>query len=209
MRSHVPKIVAALFGTLAAIAQAQVVSDTNVLISPTALHNANFMVTVLQEPSRNETGIFLKKTDNAVSGLSTITPVTWTVDEEADFYLINKGDVLTSATIAAGNFKPLFTTDHPYSLDVGLNDKFYLGIVTGLGGVAGVGPNRNIFGWAEFQNSATGLTILHSAMAYGYSGIVGGTITAVPELDTSALLGFGLISLALLRRSSKGVRQDA
>lgn len=191
---------AALLGTVAMASQAQVVSGTNVLVAPSPFQGANLAITVLQEPTGNTTTIWLQKTDATFARTSTLTPVTWNVDEEADYYLVNQGAVLTSATVASGQFTPLFTTDHPYTVQVGLNDSFYLGIVTGLGGTAGVGPNRNIFGWVKLQNASTGLTVIDSAMAYGFDGIVAGSTTTVPESSTGMQFTLGLAGLAVAIR---------
>ncbi len=205
------QIMAVMLGAVALASQAQVVSGTNVLVNPTSSYGANFTITVLQEPTGNPTTIWLQKTDASFAGTSTITPVTWNVDEEADYYLMKKGAVLSPDTIASGLLTPLFTTDHRYTIQVGLNDSFYLGIVTGVGGIGGVGPNRNVFGWVELQNASTGLSRIDSAMAYGFGGIVVGTTNtvAVPESGTGAQLMLGLIGLAGLATAGRMQRKPA
>ena len=170
---------------------------TQVGIAPTTDHGANYTITVFQTPDRSDpTTLWLSKVDNA--GTSTLRPTTWNVDQEADYYLAPAGAVASAQTIASAQFSPLFTLDHPYSLNVPLNSDFYLAIATTY---RGPGFERDVWGWVHLKNTASGLTQLGSAMAYDEGGIVVGTMTAVPEPGTFAQLGMGLVALALYRRA--------
>ena len=207
--------IALSLGLMVGLSNAQVVSGTHVIGTSSNFEGAALQLTVLQEAEPrygyfNPTSIWLAKSDNVFTQQTTITPVTWNVDEMADLYLAQAGDVLTTETIAEGRFSPLLTIDTPYAITVDLDSDFYLGMVTGVGG-NGNGPNRDVFGWVHLQNSAEGLTVLDSAMAYGYAGMVVGTVTAVPELSTTGQLALGLLALGAVcgassRRSQGGSR---
>lgn len=190
-------------GLMLGVSNAQVVSGTHVIGS---FFDGEGELRVIQaaEPQYgylNSTSIWLAKSDNVFTQQSTITPVTWQLDEGADLYLAQVGDVLTTATIAEGGFSPLLVNGTPYQITVNSTSDFYLGIVTGVGG-GNNGPNRDVFGWVHLQSSLQGLKVLDSAMAYGYGGIVVGTVTAVPELSTSWQLALGLLALG----GAQGVR---
>jgi len=66
---------------------------------------------------------------------------------------------------------------------------------------ATVNTTRTTFGWAHFQAQADGtLKLLDSAMAFREPGIKVGTLQAVPEPGTWALMGLGLVGMAAVAR---------
>ena len=129
----------------------------------------------------------------------------------ADFYLVSAGSTFSKATIASGNFTPLFNTDQPHTVSVPYDPtqstSFYLGINTGLG-FSNNRPNRDVFGWVQLSNSSTGMSIISSAMAYGEAGIIVGTLNTVPvpEADTSAMLLMGAGVMGFMARRRKNTQ---
>lgn len=207
MRNIFQRVFLAMAMAWAFSAHAVVVHGGNtVTLNPSTQYGANYLLSVNQSPGPdyNGTGIWLSKTDAFFAFKSTLAPVTWNVDEEADFYLANSGDVLSAATLAQGQFAQLFTIDRPGTVEVPYPGTFYLAIVTGTG-FDGIRPNRNVYGWAKFQNSYTGLTLLDSAMAYAEGGIVVGSLTAlpVPEPSTLVQMALGLLMLGVCRHRLK------
>lgn len=184
---------AACFSSL----NAGTIANSNFLFVPDPSFGAQFRFTVFQdEAATDPTSLFI-----TVSG-STLTPVMWNVDEEADYYLVPNLAVFSAATISLGQFPPLFVLDHPSPLNVGFGD-FYLGINTGQGIVGPGQPRRDVFGWVHFVNDAqTGLHMVDNAVTYGNQGIIVGTTTAipVPEAQTFALVITGLCLVLGLRR---------
>jgi hypothetical protein len=121
--------------------------------------------------------------------------VSWNLDEESDWYLVEAGDAFSKQSIAAGKFTPLFTTDHPYPA-VSVGSDFYLGVNTGVSFEA-----RESFGWLHLRlNNVAALTMVENVVAYDSPGIIVGTTTVVPEPSTIALLGFSLLGAILRRR---------
>jgi hypothetical protein len=173
------------------------ISNSNFIFVPDTSFGAQFRFTVFQNESATDpTSLLL-----TLNG-STLTPVAWNVDEEADYYLVPNLAVFSAATISLGQFPPLFVTDHPSSLNVGFGD-FYLGINTGQGIVGPGQPRRDVFGWVHFVNDAqTGLHMIDNAVTYGNQGIIIGTTTAipVPEPHTFALVIGGLCLVLAVRR---------
>lgn len=196
------KLIAACALAAAASANAVVVSGTQILLSQGSTGISNYAITAIQEPDRMDTTtMWFNATTNGQS--TVLQPVSWNVDQEADYYLVQQGAAFTKESIASGQFKPLFTLDHPYSLEVPKDAIFYLGVTTtqtrwpGDGTSTGGGFRRNVFGWASIQNGPDGLKLLDSAMTYnGEGGIIIGTTTAVPESTTWALMLLGLSGLA-------------
>jgi hypothetical protein len=190
----------AVSGWICNTAHAVVISDTQILLSPTSEFGADYAITAVQAPDRfDPTTLWFSKVDSASQ--STLTPITWNVDEEADYYLAQAGTAVTLQTLSSGQFTPLFKLDQAFSLNVPLNSDFYLAVATSDGSSSN--PVRDVFGWVHLKNDASGLSILGSAMAYGEGGIVVGTTTPVPEPDTFALASVGLAALALGLRASK------
>jgi hypothetical protein len=206
-RSTILKTLAAIACfTVGVTAQAVVVSGGNT-VRLTANQNtyldADYFLTVNQVagPDYDGTGIWLNKTDNFWSFQSTLSVVSYNVDEGADLYLVSAGDVLSEHALTQGLFEPLLRPSELGSVNVAYPGTFYLGIVTGVGW-NGVSPNRNVYGWAKFHNSSLGLTLVDSAVAYGEAGIVVGSLTAlvVPEASTWQLFVLGLVGLMFIAR---------
>jgi PEP-CTERM motif len=184
---------------------ADTVIDSNFIVTPdSSFPPANYRFTVYQDQAGTDPTSILVE----LSG-STLTAITWNVDEEADYYLVPNLAVFTAATIASGQFPPLFVVDHAYSLNVGFGD-FYLGINTGQG-ASGGHPNRNVFGWAHFVNDQTGLHMIGNAVTYGNAGIIVGTTTVipVPEPSTLALAGIGTCLIAFAAVRKKGLSKTS
>jgi hypothetical protein len=185
----------------AGVAQAAVVADSQFRVQSDVSTPSTYMFTVEQAFAFSDyTSIWVAKLDQ--QSTSTLAPISWNLDIEADYYLVRPGDEFTLANVSAGLFQPLFTTDHPYELAIPLTGDFYLGVAT-TGPVpfdsprmTPYNPVRNVWGWAHFSNGPTGLSLLGSAMAYGESGIVVGTLTAVPELNAGVLMPLGLLGVA-------------
>jgi hypothetical protein len=172
-----------------------VVVNTNFSLS---LAGPNYSFRVLQD----EAGTDPTDIQAALAG-QTLTPVLWSVDEGADYYLVPNGAIFSSATIALGLFQPLLVTVHPSTVNVGFGD-FYLGINTGQGFSTPSQPRRDVFGWVHLvNNSQTGLSMVSNAMSYGGQGIIVGTTTVVvPEPATVALFLFGSCFALVVRRTS-------
>lgn len=204
-------IAACALAVASCAANAVVVTGTQILLSKSGLGGmGDYAITAIQEPERvDPTTLWF--TASTRGQTTTLRPVTWNVDQEADYYLVGKGDTFTNATIASGRFKPLFTLDHGYSLEVPADGVFYLGVATtqmSWPAEGNVPFGRNAFGWAQIQNGPDGLKLLDSAMAYnGLSGIIIGTNSPVPEPGTWALLLVGLGGVAL--RDQAGKRRAA
>jgi hypothetical protein len=126
-----------------------------------------------------------------------------TLGAPASLFLVTPGQV-----IGQDNWRSLSSNALPVlvppSLVVGKD--FYLGTAT----IALTDPEfdwatvdttRTSFGWAHFQAQADGsLKLLDSAMAFREPGIKVGTLQAVPEPGTWALMGLGLVGMAAVSR---------
>jgi hypothetical protein len=82
--------------------------------------NSNFILTSFAPKHtftalQNEAGTDPTSLSVALSG-QTLTPLSWNVDEEADYYMVPNLAVFSEATISLGLFQPLFVVDHPSSL---------------------------------------------------------------------------------------------
>lgn len=85
-----------------------------------------------------------------------------------------------------------------------VGQEFYLG---GRTRTAYINGYFDTFGWAHFKVDATGqLKLLDSAVAFNEGGIIVGTLQAVPEPSTWALMGLGLAALAWRTRSARQTR---
>jgi hypothetical protein len=118
-----------------------------------------------------------------------------TLGAPASLFVVTPGQV-----VGQDNWQTL--SGQTSTLQVGRD--FYLGAAT----IAVTDPEFNwatayttatSFGWAHFQAQADGtLKLLDSAMAFREPGIVVGKLqAAVPEPGTWALMGLGLVSVAL------------
>lgn len=122
----------------------------------------------------------------------------YNADEGSELFLVKPGDALTSTS--QGDFVSLYTL---FNTPAQVGQDFYLGVGTRSGSDPGFSWAEHAwssFGWAHFQADDQGqLKIIDSAMAFRELGIVVGTLTAVPEPSTFALMGLGLAGLAALR----------
>src|SRR4051794_24324138 len=110
--------------TVCNTAVGEVISNTRISFSSTNLPGANYGVSVIQTSPSDTTSIFF-----IYSG-TTLAAVSWTVDDESDWYLASPGDTLSAATIAANQFRVIFTTDNPRSPVAIPLGTFYLGVNT-------------------------------------------------------------------------------
>jgi len=124
--------------------------------------------------------------------------ISWTLDEESDWYLVSAGQVFSSQNIDGGLFTTVFTTDSPAG-SIAVGSEFFLGFSTGQS-FGAAGPNRDAFGWIELMRSASGLVAGGNAIAYEAGGIVVGTAVSVPEPSTALLLFAGLLGLSSPRQ---------
>jgi hypothetical protein len=126
-----------------------------------------------------------------------------TLGAPASLFLVTPGQV-----IGQDNWRSLSSNALPVLVSPSLlvGKDFYLGTAT----IALTDPEfdwttvdttRTSFGWAHFQAQADGtLKLLDSAMAFREPGIKVGTLQAVPEPGTWALMGLGLASVAAMSR---------
>lgn len=183
---------------------ATVVANTNVQLNSPSIYPAytsDYALTVFQDEAGGDgTTMWFN-----VSG-ATLSFVGDNLDEASDWYLTSYGDPFTETTIQSAAF-PVFARVVPtgfesHDLTVGYGD-FYLGINTGNqnGSWGGPGiPPRNVYGWVHLQNTGGTLTMLENAMSYQGTGIVIGTMQAIPEPMVSSLLVIGLVVVACCRR---------
>ncbi len=143
----------------------------------------------------------VRTTYDAQTGVLTLgTP---TLGAPASLFVVTPGQV-----IGQGNWQSLSGNALPVLVSPGLvvGQDFYLGAATiALTDPefdwATVGTTRTSFGWAHFQAQADGtLKLLDSAMAFREPGIQVGTLQAVPEPGTWALMGLGLVGMAAVAR---------
>jgi hypothetical protein len=159
-------LAAVVVATALTSAHAVVISDTMVDFGLDPIHPGEYAISGNQVgPSFSDmTTLWSTKQDHAAT--STLTVVTFNLDQGADFYLADAGATFTPAAIADGQFKTFFTTKQgAYALEVPLPGEFYLGIAT-----TAYWAERTVWGWVHLQNDASGLTVLGSAMAYGEGG---------------------------------------
>lgn len=202
-------IVSVLFFGIMSAAQAVVVADTNITLASND-NRADYAITINQDATyRDPTTLWFNKKNNYLT--STLTPVTWNIDQEADYYLVSDGDAFTPENIASGKFQPLFTLDHPYSLDVPVFGDFYLGVATTATFSTAPRPtyaSRDVWGWTRISNGLNGLRMVNNAVAYNEGGIIVGTINAiaVPEPSTLSLVSLGLVAGFFLRQRRQRAR---
>jgi hypothetical protein len=178
-------------------ASAIVVSGTNVaILDPQPINsNSSFDAQIQQvpDPKGDYTDVIFSYTGNKLG----ITFADY--DEESDWYLAQAGDSFSASTIAANRFTPVYFTEPnenvylpPVSIPQG---NFFLAINTGKGFPYGGPTFRNVFGWAEFNNTGAQLSLVDSAMAYGEQGIFIGSINPVPEPGLFPGFAFGALLL--------------
>lgn len=207
-------------GLLAWVASAQAVfvsGGNTVSLSTTNEFGADYRLVINQvaAPNFDGTTLLFKKTDNLGTFKSTLQAVALSTDESADFYSGYGSSYLSPETLAMGQFTPLATRNGLGSVDVNFlgdgytgeyyfQDYFYLVFVTGSGW-NGAEPKRDVFGWAQFHNTPTGLVLTDSAIAYGERAITVGfpQQLSVPEASTVGQMGLGLLALGICLRRRK------
>lgn len=135
-----------------------------------------------------------------------------TADADIALRLTRPGEVLTADTFKLPN--PAATPQGLSLAEVNGKDFYLAGMVTTGPRDPGepawdpvTSPVIQRFGWAHFVVNAQGvLTVADSAMAYVEQGIVAGTVQAVPEPGTYALMGIGLVGLVGLSALRKARR---
>jgi len=135
---------------------------------------------------------------SGASASRTLTGSNFTLDSAAIVYAVQLGDTLSHAALSAGSFPALVGPSLVdwSSLTVQGSEEFWLGAQTREGN-AGLNPWTGL-GWARVHFEDNGeLTLLDSAMGYNVDTLVVG---AVPEPGTWALMGLGLLGLALAQQ---------
>jgi hypothetical protein len=188
-----------LCAALAQSASAVVVTGINIDLSDGSFAGADYALTVYQDESATDpTSIFFDVTN------STLSIVTYNVDEASDWFLTSLTDEFSETTVGNNNFPiliqhtPSFQTN---DLNTGFED-FYLGVNTGNDLGSGF-PPRNIYGWAKLRNIDGSLTLLENAVSYQGTGIIVGTTQVVPEPSASVLIGGLFAAFAVMNRRRK------
>lgn len=154
----------------------------------------NFSVSVDQTPEGDFTGVFMHYAAGVLTGVG------MNADEGAYLYVVKAGDVFTNASSASAAAVGRITP-----LNVGTD--FYLAAKTRSYTDPGFSYENSFytsFGWAHFKVDSLGLPQLQeSTMAFREGGIIVGTLQAVPEPGTLALMGVGLAALAWRTRSAR------
>ena len=159
---------------------------------------------------------------------SNLTAVSWNVDEESDWYVVNPGDAFGPATIGNDQFTPIFTTDNSRGPVLVGTDEFYLGVATddttddSNGCIDTSCRGRDVFGWVRLKGTVIqppsppfpelgipgrpgigSLEMLGNAVAYGSLGIIVGTAEVVPEPSSLTLGWLALVAFSLFKRRQR------
>lgn len=160
-------------------------SNTN---TSSSLPEVNFSVYVDQTVGGDYTGTFLNYTAGKLKG------ITLNIDEGSALYIVKPGDVFTQASSKLALAVPFS------ALPATVGSDFYLAAKTRSQSDPGFNwsdPEFYVtFGWAHFKVDGLGkLQLLDSAMAFREGGIVVGSLQAVPEPASGALMGLGLVGM--------------
>lgn len=168
-------------------------------ITPGSASSLDLYTTIDQTPGGDYTGVFSNYANGVLKG------VTYNVDQGSDLFVVQKGTIFSNDTVAGQPFIYGVSVEWglaPQTATVG--QEFYLGARTRTSYTPGF---FDTFGWAHFKVDATGqLKLLDSAVAFNEGGIIVGTLQAVPEPSTWALMGVGLAALAWRVRSPRQTR---
>ncbi len=180
-------VVAVIVGAGILPVKGDIVAGSHVSLGSGSIFGYDYQLTISQNLSGSDvTALFIDH------GGTSITLSGFLADESADLYFAELNDVFSTPTIISGGFTPFDDFGSP--VFIGYQD-FFLGINTGLG-FDGSEANRDVYGWVQLRNTESGLEYVGSAMAYNESGIIIGTINAVPEPQSVLLLSAGLLALA-------------
>ena len=185
----------AVFLLTSGLSAQTVVVGTNIeFVQDMMFPPANHRGTILQLPTGNTTSVWFDYDG------SHLTAVTWNLDEESDWYVVNEGDPFGFDSIASDQFEPIFTVDNPRGPVFVGTDQFYLGVSTSGQGLPVPFPTRNVFGWVQLQNVAGQLVVIDNAVAYDSLGIFVGTYDVIPEPSTLGLVWIAIAVLQLKRQ---------
>lgn len=153
-----------------------------------------YSLTIPQDAGQTDyTSIWFDKSENNLLFRNT------NLDEGSDWFFVSEDQIFSHE--ASGSSFSSYDTSYPIPLGT-----FYLGVSTGIGFGDDWTPNRTVRGWALLQNSASGIELLSSAVAYDAVSIQIGTTNAV-AIPEPAAFGFiaasGGIAVALYRRRRK------
>lgn len=156
----------------------------------------NFAVRVDQTPGGDFTGVFMEYANGRLTG------ITYNTDQGADLFVVQAGTEFSAASIATGGQSFIYgpsgsANGWPAGVQLPVGTDFYLGARTRT-----TYEDFTVFGWAHIVVDGQGTPrIVDSAMAFDASGIVVGTLTAIPAIPEPAtwmMMGAGLAALAAL-----------
>lgn len=165
---------------------------------------ADHSLTAIQNFDGDYTVFFFDKTELPLNRGASLTPVTWNIDEGADYYLVPFGIEFSERTI--DQFSPFLALNTPTQITVPYGD-FYLGVNTGVGSFSDP-PNfipRDVYGWVKLRNTPTGLEMLDNVMAYDTGGLFIGTRDVLPIPEPGA--GMALPAMLVIALASRRSRQ--
>jgi hypothetical protein len=176
-------------------AHSAVVSNTNVMLmtgSNGFAFDIQYTLTIEQypPPGASPTSIFLDQNGQNLiyRGMN--------LDGGSYWYFASLNDQFTANSIAQGQFTLFNQLYNSFPVPYG---DFYLGVRT----FSDFGENIQGFGWAQLNNSVSGLTLLGSAITYDQPGIVIGTTTTIPEAGPMMLLLPAVTIIGLARRGRR------
>lgn len=166
----------------------------------------SWQLQINQTPAGDYTGQFFSFQQGVITG------TTYNTDEGSDLFVVTPGATFTNTSVNAKAF-PYLMGSSKYSVGmitqpVQVGTDFWLGARTRSytdPGYNWFNPDPNFFdsfGWAHIQVDALGaLHLLDSAMAFREAGIVVGSLQAVPEPSSLAIVltGLALVGLSTLR----------